>query len=63
MSLSRIGGQGCNLDFPLDNFLFKRLFHDFGGQTASEVIFDLRIELLDLENHKIDTHIATNKRP
>ena len=36
---------------------------DLGGQTASEVIFDLRIELLDLNNHKIDTHIATIKRP
>ena len=36
---------------------------DLGGQTASEVIFDLRIELLDLNNHKIDTHIATSKRP
>ena len=31
--------------------------------TASEVIFDLRIELLNLKNHKIDTHIVTNKRP
>ena len=36
---------------------------DLGGQTALEVIFDLRIELLDLNNHKIDTHIATSKRP
>ena len=37
--------------------------HGLGGQTASEVIFDLRIELLDLKNHKIDTHIVTSKRP
>ena len=38
-------------------------YNGLGGQTASEVIFDLRIELLDLNNHKIDTHIATSKRP
>ena len=37
--------------------------HGLGGQTASEVIFDLRIELLDLKNHKIDTHIVTKRRP
>ena len=37
--------------------------HGLGGQTASEVIFDLRNELLGLRNHKIDTHIATIKRP
>ena len=37
--------------------------HGLGGQTASKVIFDLRIELLDLKNHKTDTHIVTNKRP
>ena len=33
-------------------------YNGLGGQTASEVIFDLRIELADLKNH-----IATNKRP
>ena len=29
-----------------------------GGQTASEVVFDLRFEFLDLKNLWIHTHIA-----
>ena len=32
--------------------------HGLRGQTASEVVFDLRFELLDLKNLWIHTHIA-----
>ena len=43
----------------VDTILPTREKHGLGGQTASEVVFDSRIELFDLNNPKIDTHIAS----
>ena len=37
---------------------YPRWKHGLRGQTASEVVFDLRFELLDLKNLWIHTHIA-----